>query len=309
MSARRAPVVFSAALVALLGAVSGAPEPGEAEAGAPEPDAPATGTTRTPLRVAAYNIRHGRGVDDRVDLERVAEVLRALDADVIALQEVDDRTRRTGGVDQVAVLADLLGYRGFHGPHRPYQGGFYGNAILTRLPVDTVRTHPIAPASGSALTVFELELERGVSVVSVHLAGSPEERMAQADSVTRRFGTLDRPVVLAGDFNGRPGSPVIERLARSWRVLAKSGDPRTFPSPAPDREIDFVLVSARAHAEVLEHRVIEEPLASDHRPILAVLRFQTPSPASTSALGFGMKVGERRTRHHTGRPDPGTGTS
>ena len=108
------------------------------------------------LRLVVWNIRHGRGTDDEVDLQRIAEVIRALDADVIALQEVDDRTERTGGVDQVAVLADALRYEGFHGPHRPYQGGFYGNALLTRLPVLSQQTHEIPSASGSALAVHEL---------------------------------------------------------------------------------------------------------------------------------------------------------
>lgn len=245
------------------------------------PDACAAQST---LRVVAYNIKHGRGMDEEVNLERIADVLRGLDADVITLQEVDNRTERTGGVDQVAVLAGLLGYQGFHGAHRPYQGGEYGNAILTRLPVHGARTHRIPPASGSELTVHEVELElsapvpgtaavgvRNISVVSIHLAGTPEERLAQADSVTSFFSGTDHPVVLAGDFNGRPDGQVLERLQRDWHVLEKSGDPGTYPAPAPDREIDFILVQPEASFEVIEHRVVDERLASDHRPILAVV--------------------------------------
>ena len=101
---------------------------------------PEEGCAQAVVRVAAYNIKHGRGMDDRVDLSRIADVLRSLEADVITLQEVDDRTERTGGVDQVQVLAELLGYEGAHGPHRPYQGGFYGNAVLTRLPIRATHT-------------------------------------------------------------------------------------------------------------------------------------------------------------------------
>jgi len=230
---------------------------------------------QTTLRIAAYNIRHGRGMDDRVDLTRIARVLRSLDADVIALQEVDKNTERTGSVDQVARLAELLEYRGFHGAHRPFQGGEYGNAILTRLPVLAVATHPIPEAAGSRLAVHEVQVAgpRGpVSVVSVHLAGAPEERHAQADSLTKVFLDSDRAVVIAGDFNSRRGDRVMERIRRDWRILEKEGDPDTFPSDAPDREIDFVAMLGTDSFELVEHVVVDEGVASDHRPILAVFR-------------------------------------
>jgi endonuclease/exonuclease/phosphatase family metal-dependent hydrolase len=255
------------------------------------------------LRVAAYNIKHGRGMDDRVDLERVASVLRRMDADVITLQEVDDRTERTGGVDQVAEIARLLGYEGVHGPHRPFQGGFYGNAVLTRLPVRLSRTHPIPPASGSALAVHEVVVgvpvagsktdSLPVSVVSVHLAGSVQERRAQAEAVTATFEAAGRPMVLAGDFNGRPDDPVVSWLGRRWQVGTKAGDPRTYPSPEPDREIDFVMWRSGSSAEgrvdltLIEHRVIAEPLASDHRPILAVFELRPADDAIPLARGLG----------------------
>ncbi len=238
---------------------------------------PVVATDGDTLRIVAYNIKHARGMDDRVDLQRVARVLRGLDADVISLQEVDDRTERTGRVDQVAVLAEALGYRGFHGPHRPYQGGHYGNAVLTRLPVREVRTRPIPPASGSDLAVLEVRVDlpsgATASVVSVHLAGSVDERMAQAEAVTASFSGADHPVVLAGDFNGRPGGRVVTRLREDWQVATKSGSPYTYPSDEPDREIDFVMIRPLGEVEVLEHRVVLEATAADHRPILAILRF------------------------------------
>lgn len=240
------------------------------------------------VRVVAYNIKHGQGMDDRLDLERLAQVLAELDADVITLQEVDDRTERTGGVDQVALLAERLGYRGFHGPHRPYQGGYYGNGVLARLPVRRVVTHPIPPVSGSALAVLEVEVETSsgasLSVVSVHLAGSTEERLAQADAVTGFFVEEDHPVVLAGDFNGQPAGPVLERLRADWRVIPKSGDPFTYPADTPSREIDFVMVRRIDPVEFLEHHVVPEPLASDHRPIVVTILISGHGPRCLPTL-------------------------
>lgn len=229
------------------------------------------------LRVAAYNIKHGRGMDGQVDLERLARVIGELDADVVTLQEVDRGTQRTGGVDQPAVLGALTGMTASFGAHRPYQGGEYGNAVLTRLPILEERTRAIAPSGGSALTVHEVivgvgEEQRPVSVVSVHLAGSPEERLHQVDSLRAHFADVGHPVILAGDFNSRPGDPVLERLGRDWAVAPKEGPRETFPSDAPDREIDFVLLRPAGAVEVLEHTVAAELVASDHRPILAVLR-------------------------------------
>jgi len=228
------------------------------------------------LTVVAYNIRHGAGMDETVDLPRIAEALRALNADVITLQEVDKNTERTGGVDQVAVLAELLGMRGFHGAHRPYQGGEYGNAVLSRLPVRNVRTLSLPPSAGSALTIHEVEIAggagRAISVVSVHLAGSPEERAAQADSVVSYFSDFDHPVILAGDFNSRRGDRVLMTLSHAWQILDKEGDVDTFPADVPDREIDFIMVRPAGAFEILEHRVIAEAMASDHRPILATFR-------------------------------------
>lgn len=229
------------------------------------------------IRVASYNIKHGLGMDGRVDLERVADVLRELEADVIALQEVDNGVRRTDGVDQAARLGELLGMRAFHGAFRAYEGGEYGMAILTRLPVREVRNHPVPPGPAGALSVLEVRVAVGLevpdlSVVGVHLYRSPEERVAQADSVTRIFEGVERPVILAGDFNSRPGSLVIRRLRESWRRIPKEGERFTYPADAPDREIDHVFVRPPGIFEVVASRVVDERLASDHRPVVVELR-------------------------------------
>lgn len=234
------------------------------------------------LRVASYNIRHGAGMDDRVDLSRAAEVLRALDADVITLQEIDRGVERTGGVDQAAALGEMLGMRAHFGAFMPYQGGEYGMAVLSRLPVVEVRNIRL-PDGEEPRTALEAQVVAGgasgaveprvVSVVGIHLYMTPEERRAQADTLSARLDDTPHPVILAGDFNSRRGDVVLGSLvAAGWLVLDKQGSPDTYPADAPAREIDFVMLRPGAAFEVVEHRVIAEPAASDHRPLLVVLR-------------------------------------
>jgi endonuclease/exonuclease/phosphatase family metal-dependent hydrolase len=80
--------------------------------------------------------------------------------------------------------------------------------------------------------------------------------------------------ILAGDFNSLPASPVMELLATEWAVIPKEGDSFTFPAQGPAREIDFMLVRPQTGFRVLEHRVLDEEVASDHRPIFLVLEFR-----------------------------------
>lgn len=229
---------------------------------------------QTTLRIASYNIKHGLGNDGRVDLERIAEVIRGLDADVVTLQEVDRGAARTGEVDQTARLAQLTGMRGVFGDFRPYDGGEYGMAVLTRLPVVAVHNHrlPQAPAPISALEVQVAAGGRVVSVVGIHLVRTPEERLAEADTLSGIFTEREHPVVLAGDFNSRPGDVVLRRLRRDWLVVPKDGDRFTYPAEDPDREIDYIMIRPGAAFEIVEHRVVAEVVASDHRPLLAVFR-------------------------------------
>ena len=103
--------------------------------------------------------------------------------------------------------------------------------------------------------------------------------MAQARAVQATF-VPGRPTILAGDFNGRPDDPVVGSFEGSWSTALKDGDPRTYPAPAPDREIDFVMwttngdLGAARSMEVIQHVVVDEPMASDHRPILAVFELR-----------------------------------
>jgi len=229
------------------------------------------------LRIAAYNIKHGLGMDGAIDLERIADVLRPLDADVITLQEVDSGVERSGDVDQAGRLGELLGMDAHFGAFMPYQGGEYGMAVLSRLPVLSV-TNLRLPGGAEPRTALDVRVAAGregrpVSVVGIHFYRTPEERRAQADSLSSYFSEAEHPIALIGDFNSRRGDLVLRSMREAdWFVVDKEGDPNTFPSETAEREIDFVMLRPAGAFEVVEHRVIDERVASDHRPLLVVLR-------------------------------------
>ena len=239
--------------------------------------APRAASREESLRVVTYNIRHGCGMDDSVDLARTAGVLRALRPDIVALQEVDRRVRRSGAVDQAATLGGALAMEHAFGAFMPYQGGEYGLAILSRFPI--VRATPLRLPDGNEPRVAlfaELRLPRGDTLVavSVHFDWVEDDRfrLAQATALAAALDTLRHPYVLLGDFNDAPGSRTLALFRGRALQVAKPADDRfTFSSTAPEKEIDFVFVAPTAAWGTNGARPVTERTASDHRPVLALV--------------------------------------
>lgn len=244
------------------------------------------------VRILAYNIKHGLGMDGKIDLERVASVIRSVQPDVVTLQEIDSVTARTGLEDQATRLGELTGMQAMFGGFMDYRGGRYGMAVLSRYPVVEWENHRLPdgaePRSALAARVELLKPGYGqgpqVVVVGVHLYANAEERLAQAARLVQLFADEEAPVILAGDFNSIPESKVMRLLedAGGWQRPAKEGQAFTFPSEAPDREIDFILFRPGSRFAVREHRVIPEKLASDHRPVLLELELLPADPNASS---------------------------
>ena len=251
-------------------------------------DAPAVGSGSAPaasreegdagtLRVVSYNIRHGRGTDDVLDLDRTAATLRALSPDIVGLQEVDRGVERSEGVDQAAELGRALELHSAFGAFMDYQGGEYGMAILSRHPM--VRTWPVHLPPGNEprmALAAAVALPGGdtVVVVNVHFDWVDDDafRFLQATTLASVLDTLSHPYILLGDLNDEPGSRTLSLFQeRALEAAKPAADAFTFSSDDPRKEIDFIFAAPRAGWGVRETRVIQEPLASDHRPVLAVL--------------------------------------
>jgi endonuclease/exonuclease/phosphatase family metal-dependent hydrolase len=248
-------ILFALLLMALCGC----------HGGAVKPQMPRT------LRVLTYNIHHGEGTDDRFDYERLANVINDLSPDIVALQEVDRGTERASGVDQAALLGKLCKMHHAFGQAMPHQGGQYGEAILSRFPIEKVATHPL-PYSlerepRAALEVrVQIEGIGPLVFVGTHLCHQGSDLRTQQ---TRRMSQLSAkdegpPIILAGDFNARPGSdPMNVLLEDGWTDVV-----------APRSRIDYVLVRASDPWKVKEVIIVDEPVASDHDPVLAILEWQ-----------------------------------
>ncbi len=253
------------------------------QAGSVQPQSPKT------LRVLTYNIHHGEGTDEKFDYRRLAKVIKGLSPDIVALQEVDNETERGAGVDQATLLGRLCGMRHVFGQAMPYQGGRYGEAILSLFKIDKVAIHPLPYQVGqeprAALEVLiRPEGLPPIAFVGTHLCHQNNETRVQQ---TRRLCELfpqpqaekssqaqrgnislaaqrSYPVILAGDFNARPGSePVNVLLDAGW-----------LDTVAPRSKIDYVLVRRGDPWQVKEVIIADEPIASDHNPVLVVLHWQ-----------------------------------
>ncbi len=241
------------------------------------------------MRILVYNIHHGRGMDDQVDLPRIAAVIRSVDPDLVSLQEVDDRTQRTGGVDQTAVLAELTGLVGQFAHQIDFEGGRYGQAILSRQTGSPISLHwlPGTPDRERRLAgrVDFRFGDRTVTFVTTHLHHANEAfRIAQAEELNRLFATepsSGEPVgnslaILTGDLNAPPDSEPLRVLQTRWKsATAEQADQLTFPADQPNRQLDYVLFRSTGAGSVTvkSARVLDEPLASDHRPLLVELEW------------------------------------
>ena len=243
----------------------------------PDDTVPTSQQTPASIRIATYNIKHGRGMDGTVDLERTAATLQALDADIIALQEVDDRASRSGRVDQATWLAERLDMYAAYGSFMPFQGGRYGLAILSRNRIESHESWRLTDGNEPRVALAaRIRIDSGetITAVAVHFDWVEDDgyRFAQARETITRLQALEIPWIVFGDFNDVPTSRTMNAFERIGRNAAKPvGNAATFPSDQPKIEIDYIFNGPPARWRPAIAEVIPESISSDHRPVITKL--------------------------------------
>ena len=232
-----------------------------------------------------YNIHAGKDAAGVDNLERVAALVREEKVDVALLQEVDQGTRRSGNVDQPAVLAARTGFHVAFGSALDYDGGEYGVAILSRWPIryDTLVHLPVDPpqtrAGGSREPRGALRADIAapwgtLTVLNTHLDASGPDTWRRQEARTlvalTRAARLQQPnVLIGGDMNSTPESAVQQEVRaaglRDAFAECGSGDGLTFRADSAIKRIDYLYLTGGigcTRAEVRQTR------ASDHLPLL-----------------------------------------
>jgi len=246
--------------------------------------AKAQSNTPFTFRVMTYNIQHGAGADEKIDLLRTAEAIKHENPDIVALEEVDKGVERTARRDLTAELAAMTGMTGYFSNNFNFEGGMYGNAVLTKFPIlVATNTHyqMIHPNEQRGIIQLVLDVNgQKLLFMVTHLdyrSKDNRERLLNISEIKRLIRQYPgMPMILCGDFNDFPKSAVHkameEKFDDTWELVGHGGG-QTYPSPKPTDRIDYIWIS-KDKSVVPIKAWVPDTQASDHRPLVAEFKLQ-----------------------------------
>ncbi|MBL8013936.1 MAG: endonuclease/exonuclease/phosphatase family protein [Candidatus Omnitrophica bacterium] len=239
------------------------------------------------LRIMSYNVHGCLGMDGAVSPERIARVIARHHPDVVALQELDYGRRRSKGVDQTSKIAAYLEMSYHFHPVIFHQEGSYGNAILSRYPLNVVkmielpRQESIKNSESRGALWVSLQMgTKAVQIINTHLSIWPKERMLQITDLLSQCGSIvedkNLPFVLCGDFNAMPASSVYRKVCANLqdcqKGLAVHRRHSTWFGRYPLSQIDHIFHNSLLNVNsVYVSRTSLDQLASDHLPLVVDL--------------------------------------
>ncbi len=231
------------------------------------------------IKVMTYNIHHANppSEEDKINIDAIVKVIEAEKPDLVALQEVDFDTERSGEENQAELIAEALDMQYYFAKAIDYDNGQYGNAILSKYPLNNPETHklpnnPDENTEKRVLAIAEIEIE-DVELIfgSTHLdyRKDSKSRILQVKELIEFSNGKELPLIIGGDFNDSPDSETIDLMDSEFERTCRTCPP-TIPVNELNQTIDFVFYK---HPEnrfnVKFHKVIDEKYASDHLPVFA----------------------------------------
>ncbi len=192
------------------------------------------------LKILSYNVRNARGMDDVTDYDRVANVIKRIDADCVALQELDSATERSNGIVVLDELARRTGMHATYNKSIDYQGGGYGIGILTKCKPIHSKAIPL-PGREERRSLLVVEMPDYV-ICSTHWSLTQKDRVNSVKIINELLEKqTNKPVFLAGNLNAVLESEKMQKLTQKWTILNNPFQP-TIPVVNPTKCIDYVLV-------------------------------------------------------------------
>ena len=219
------------------------------------------------VKIMSYNVRHCAGMDLVVDYDRTANVIAENQPDVVALQELDSMTGRSGRKYQLSELANRTNYYPVFGKAIDYDGGGYGVGVLTKEKPLSSKRIPLPGEEPRVLLLVEL---KDYVIACTHLDLEESERLASLPLIINEAENWQKPFILAGDWNDSIDSPLLQKLTKYFTI--NSGNEPSFPADEPTECIDYVAALNNRPTKTLESVVIDESEASDHRPLMVKLQ-------------------------------------
>jgi endonuclease/exonuclease/phosphatase family metal-dependent hydrolase len=239
------------------------------------------------FKIISYNIRHASPPSQpaTINTDTVAAVIRKYQPDLVALQEVDVNTKRSGkNLDEAKEIGRKTGMNAYFAKAIDYSEGEYGIAILSKQPLDSFRIVPLPSANEFAerrvlaIAFFHVNKQSFVfGCTHLDAEAGDDSRMMQIKVIDSILSLQRFPVLLAGDLNSESKSAVIKYLDRNFVRSCLDNCGLTFPSDLPVKTIDYIACGKSNPCKIISQGALPESYPSDHLPILADLHITIKS--------------------------------